>query len=88
MGRPIIPIEQAPTLGTVGDISFVDWTQYMMAEKGGMQSASSIHVKFTTDETAFRFVKRVAGQPSWSSKLTPFKGSNTQSPYVTLATRA
>jgi HK97 family phage major capsid protein len=89
MGRPIIPIEQAPTLGDVGDISFVDWSQYIMAEKGGLQASSSIHVKFTTDETAYKFTTRVAGQPSWKSVLTPFSGStNTLSPFVTLAERA
>ena len=59
-----------------------------MIEKGGMESASSIHVKFTTDETAFRFVMRVDGQPTWNAALTPSNGSNTQSPFITLDTRS
>ena len=54
-------------------------------EKGGIESASSIHVQFLTDETTFRFVYRFDGGPMWSSTLTPFKGSNTQSPFVVLA---
>jgi HK97 family phage major capsid protein len=87
-GRPVIPIEQCPTLGTVGDIILADFSQYMLIEKGGMDFASSIHVQFATDETAFRFVYRVNGLPMWASALTPFKGTNTQSPFITLATRS
>ena len=86
--RPVLPIEQCQTLGTVGDIILADMSQYLLIEKGGIKTASSIHVQFTTDETAFRFVYRVNGQPIWNSALTPFKGSNTQSPFVVLATRA
>jgi len=87
-GRPIIPIEQCSTLGTQGDIILADWSQYVMIEKGGIEAASSIHVQFTTDETAFRFVLRADGQPSWNAALTPANGTNTLSPFVTLDTRA
>lgn len=88
MARPVVPIWQCATLGTVGDIILADLGQYLIARKGGMQAASSIHVKFIYDETAFRFVMRLDGQPWWNSALTPYKGSNTQSPFVALATRA
>jgi len=88
LGRPVIPIEQAASIGTVGDIILADLTQYIVGEKGGMNSASSIHVAFTTDQTAFRWVYRVNGEPIWHSALTPYKGtSDTLSPYVALATR-
>jgi len=86
--RPVIPIEQCATLGTVGDIILVDLSQYIVGQKGGMAAATSIHVSFTTDQTAFRFIMRVNGEPVWHSALTPYKGSNTLSPYITLATRA
>ncbi len=88
MGMPVIPIEYANTLGTEGDIILADWTQYLMIDKGGIDQASSIHVRFVNDETAFRFVYRVDGQPIWNNVVTPFKGSNTRAPFVTLATRA
>ena len=39
-GRPIIFIEHASTLGTVGDIALVDLSQYLMIDKGGIKSAS------------------------------------------------
>lgn len=88
-GRPVIPIEQCATLGDLGDIILADLSQYILIDKGGIQSASSIHLKFDYDETVFRFVYRVDGQPAWQSALTPYKGtSNTVSPFVTLAARA
>lgn len=88
MGRPVIPVEQAATLGTTGDIVLFDPQAYMLVTKDGIQEAESMHVAFVTDETVFRFVMRVDGQPLWNSALTPANGSNTMSPYVTLATRA
>jgi len=89
MGRPVIAIEQCQTLGTLGDIILADMSQYILADKGGMQTAQSIHVQFTTDESVFRFVYRVDGQPIWNSALTPYKGTvaNSLSPFVVLATR-
>jgi len=88
MGRPVLPIEQCDNVGDVGDILLADLSQYIMIDKGGIQSASSIHVYFTTDQTAFRFVYRCDGQPWWKSALTPFNGGNTQSPFINLAARA
>ena len=90
MGRPITPIEHCETLGTVGDIMFVDFSQYLTIEKGGIEAASSIHVQFLTDETAFRFILRTDGQPKRNAPLTPFKGGSgsTTSSFISLASRA
>ena len=87
LGRPINVIEQASTLGVLGDISLLDLSQYMLATKGGVNSASSMHVRFLNDEQVFKFTMRVDGQPAWNAPLTPFKGSATQSPFVFLAAR-
>jgi HK97 family phage major capsid protein len=88
LGRPIVPIEQCATLGTIGDIILADLSKYLVIEKGGMQMDSSIHVAFTTDETAFRFILRTNGAPMFKTTLTPFKGSNTQGDFVVLETRS
>jgi len=85
MGKPIIEVEYAQTMGTTGDIVLAAMSQYQAIDKG-IESASSIHVAFTSDQTCFRFVYRIDGAPMWNSALTPFKGSNTQSPFVSLAT--
>jgi HK97 family phage major capsid protein len=87
MGRPVMPIEYCETLGTEGDIVLADPTQYVMIDKGDIQYATSIHVAFLTNEQAFRFIYRVDGQPVDDKAITPFKGTATQSTFVTLATR-
>jgi HK97 family phage major capsid protein len=86
-GRPILPIEQASTIGDVGDIVLADLSQYLLIDKGEPKTDTSIHVKFTSDEMAFRFVYRVNGAPTWKTALTPHKGTNTLSPFVALAAR-
>ncbi|NLV49365.1 MAG: phage major capsid protein [Clostridiales bacterium] len=88
LGRPVIPIEQCQTLGTQGDIIFADMNGYLLAVKGGIESAMSIHVKFDYDESVFRFVMRVDGQPERASALTPYKGNDTLGHFVALETRA
>ena len=89
LGRPVIAIEQAASVGTEGDIILADLSQYIVGDKGGLTSTSSIHVAFVTDQTCFRFVYRVNGEPVWHQPLTPYKGtSDTLSPYVTLQTRS
>ena len=87
LGRPVYPIEYAPTLGTVGDIVFADMSQYQMIDKGGVQSDSSMHVRFLYDENVYRFIYRIDGQPKWNSPLTPYNAGDTVSPFVALATR-
>jgi HK97 family phage major capsid protein len=89
-GRPVTPIEQCSALGDVGDIIFADMNGYILAQKGGIQSDVSIHVRFIYDESVFRFVLRVDGQPVRASALTPYKGGSgaTQSHFITLSERA
>lgn len=86
-GRPVVPIEQCSAVGEVGDIILADIGQYLLIDKGGVKSASSIHVRFLYDENVFRFIYRVDGKPIWTKPLTPYKGSATVSPFVTLAKR-
>ena len=85
--RPVVVIEYAATLGDLGDISLVDVSQWAMIDKGGIQQANSMHVAFTTFEQAFRATYRMDGAPTWKSALTPFKGTNTVSPFIVLQAR-
>jgi HK97 family phage major capsid protein len=88
-GQPVLFIETASTLGTAGDIVLADMSQYIVIEKGGLNAASSMHVKIVEDEMAYRWTYRNDGRPIWKSALTPYKGSsNTRSPFVGLAVRA
>ena len=89
MGRPILPIEQCESVGDSGDIILADFNSgYVMIDKGGIDAAVSIHVQFLTDESVFRFILRTDGQPISNVALTPYKGTLTQSSFVTLADRA
>ena len=88
LGRPVLPTEHNAALGSAGDIVFTDLSQYIMIDKGGIQRAVSMHVRFVEGETAFRFTLRVDGQPAWKSALKPKNSNNKVSPFVTLAERA
>lgn len=88
LGKPVIPVEYLPALGTIGDIMLVDLSEYVTITKGGMQSASSMHVRFIYDEMTFRIVYRVDGQPTWRKPITRANGATTMSPWVALATRS
>jgi HK97 family phage major capsid protein len=87
MGRPLLWTEKVPTLGTAGDIAFVDLSQYFIGDRSGGQPqiASSIHLKFDYDQTSLRFILRYDGQPAWKNALTPANGSNTLSPFIVLS---
>lgn len=84
MGIPVIPIEQCQALGTVGDLILADFNEYQIAWRNKGQLDVSMHVKFTTDEQALRLIARVDGQGAWQSSVTPFNGTNKQSPFVAL----
>jgi HK97 family phage major capsid protein len=87
LGRPVLPVEWCATLGTQGDVILADMRHYVTISRGMVDAALSIHLRFDYDESTFRFIFRVDGQPWWPAPLTPFKGSNTQSCFVTLQTR-
>ena len=87
-GRPVIPHESCATLGDIGDIILADFTNgYLLARKGGVQSAMSIHVLFAYDESVFRFVMRVDGQPILANSILPFKGAQRLGHFVVIEAR-
>lgn len=89
LGRPILPIEQCESIGTKGDIILASFESgYVMIDKGGIDAAVSIHVEFLTDQSVFRFILRTDGQPIANKPLTPYKGTATQSSFITLNTRS
>lgn len=85
MGLPVIPTEHNAALGTVGDIVLADLSQVLLADKGAVQAAASMHVRFLYDEMAFRFTYRVDAQTTWKKPLTPKDGGPTLSPFIGLA---
>lgn len=87
-GLPIRTIEFADTIGNLGDIMLLNLGYYALGVRaGGMDQAMSIHLRFDYAESVFRFMFAVDGQSWLAQPLTPFKGTNTLSPFVTLAAR-
>lgn len=86
-GRPVREIEQAAKIGDLGDIMFLDLSQYRIVIKGGIKGAMSQHVRFLYGENTFRWTRRISGKPMWKNALTPASGGNTKSPFVVLAAR-
>jgi HK97 family phage major capsid protein len=87
LGAPLVFSEHAATAGTMGDLNLLIGSEYAIADRTGMESASSMHVLFLTNETAIKFWKRNDGQPLWRAALTP-KAGNTRSPFINIATRS
>jgi HK97 family phage major capsid protein len=88
LGRPIVICEHCRALGQTGDVIFADLRQYLALTKaGGLETASSIHLWFDYDVTAFRFTFRIDGQPWLSQPISPAHGSTSMSPFVALAKR-
>ncbi|MFC9821382.1 phage major capsid protein [Streptomyces erythrochromogenes] len=88
LGRPVIFTEKVSTVGTAGDVNFVDFGYYLIGDRQAMQMSTSSDYKFGNDKTAMRVIERVDGTPWLKSAITPRKGSNTLSPFVKVATRA
>lgn len=87
-GRPVFESEKVPTLGTEGDISFIDPAFYLHGDRQAATMESTPYEKWVQNVTSFKIVERLDGRPWFKSALTPKNGGSTLSPVVTLATRA
>lgn len=88
MGRPIMVSQHAAAFSSQGDISLVDLQFYRtITKRGGLQTATSMHLYFDADAVAFRTTFRVDGQPKIVNPIAQAKGANTLSPFVQLAAR-
>lgn len=89
LGRPVIPLMGSiPALGDLGDIIFADLSYYYMIRKaGGIRSATSIHLLFDKEQTAFRFSMRLDGKCPYVAPVTTEFGSFSMSAFVILEAR-
>jgi HK97 family phage major capsid protein len=86
LGRPVKWTDHAETVGTKNDLMLCSGEHYAIGDRGGMNTAASIHVKFLEGEQVIKVWQRNDGQPLWRDKLTPVKGS-TRSPFINIETR-
>ena len=88
LGRPIAVTQHAKSFSSQGDVMLADWRQYQSITKaGGIQTATSMHLYFDADATAFRSTFRVDGAPKQSQPISPANGSATMSPFIQLGAR-
>ena len=88
LGRPVMVSQHAKSFTAAGDVNLVDLQYYQAITKAeGMQTATSMHLYFDADATAFRTIFRMDGQSKIAASITPANGSNNLSPFVQLGAR-
>ena len=87
-GRPLMLSEHASAFSGQGDINLLSLRGYRTLTKaGGIETATSMHLYFDADATAFRVTFRMNGAPILSAPITPPKSAKTRSHFVSLAAR-
>jgi HK97 family phage major capsid protein len=89
-GRKVYFTELLPTLGDAGDIIVFNPRAYGLGKKPDSQIRIEIseHARYENDQTVFRALARLDGQPLQSAPITPQSGSaNTLSNFVKLGER-
>ncbi len=83
-GFPVQWTEKLPAAGTAGDVVLADWTFYLVGDRQATTIESTQFDRWQNDETSWRSVHRVDGQPWLSSPLTLQDGTFQISPFVIL----
>ena len=88
LGRPIIMTDKCEQTPVLGDIILADFNHYVIADRSleisASRDANYSSMGFLTDETFWRVVLRVDGQPIMDAPITPRNGTDTQSAFVAL----
>lgn len=87
-GREIIESDYCSELGEKGDVLYWNPMAYLWIYKGGIETASSIHVAFDTAQQAFRAITYANGMCKYDTGLTINNSTTKRASYVTLAQRA
>ena len=87
-GREILESDYCSALGDKGDVLYWNPFEYLEISKGGIETATSIHVAFDTAQQAFRAISYVNGMCKYNKGLTINNSAVQRASYVTLADRA
>lgn len=82
MGFPIHWTEKLPAPGQTGDVLLANWEDYFIGDRQATTIESTNIERFRYDETSWRAVHRVDGQPGLSAPLTLADGTTQVSPFV------
>jgi len=88
LGYPVIFTEKLPGPGTSGSIVLADWRYYLIGDRQAVTIDSSNHELFQYDQTSWRAVARLDGQPWLSAPLTLSDGTAQVSPFVILGAKS
>lgn len=83
-GMPVIFTEKVPRVGTAGDVGLYDFRYYLLGDRQATTVESTQYDYWRYDQTSWRAVHRVDGQPWLSSPLTLQDGTSQISPFVIL----
>jgi HK97 family phage major capsid protein len=87
-GYPVVFTEKLPAPGTTGSVILCDWKYYLVGDRQGTTIESDNSELFRYDQTSWRAVHRVDGQPWLSAPLTLQDGTTQVSPFVMLSTKS
>lgn len=87
-GLPLIFTEKLPAVGTAGDVLLADFNYYLIGDRQATTIESTKYDRWQYDQTSWRVVHRVDGQPWLSTYLTYSDGSTTVSPFVILGDKS
>lgn len=85
LGRPVVWTEKVPRVGSTGDVVLADWRYYLLGDRQATTIESTKFDRWSYDETSWRVVHRVDGQPWLSAPLTYQDGTTQVSPFVVLS---
>jgi len=84
LGRPLIVSEVGSSLATAGSLLLCDFSSYAIITKG-TKVDTSLHIAYLSDQTVFRGVTRIQGQPLLNAPVIPMRGANSLSAFISLA---
>ncbi len=87
-GYPVQFSEKPSFRGTAGDVILADWRYYLVGDRQAVTVESTQFDRWRYDETSWRMVHRVDGQPWLSAPLTLQDGSAQISPFVILGDKS
>ena len=80
LGKPWIALENCSAVGTPGDVTLADWSEYLLIF-GGFRKDISFDFRFDYGEAYFRFSWRCDGAPLWMTPVTPPNSAITKSAF-------
>ncbi|NBO91665.1 MAG: phage major capsid protein [Planctomycetia bacterium] len=85
LGHDVLISEKLPALNSLGDILLMDLSHYLIGDRMQVEIAYSEHVAFLSNQSVWRFVSRVAGQPWLRDKVTLADATTTLGPFIGLS---